>query len=112
MVDRGSLSDYLPVYDENVERDELIETYFHLGLKYKEILLFLLDVHGVEISIRQLKRILKQRGLGRRRNPSPANDVFEAMRSELNGSGNIIGYRAMHRRLRDWHRLIISREMP
>ena len=66
MVDRGSLSDYLPVYDENVERDELIETYFHLGLKYKEILLFLLDVHGVEISIRQLKRILKQRGLGRR----------------------------------------------
>ena len=96
MVDRGSLSNYLPVYDENVERDELIETYFHLGLKYKEILLFLLDVHGVEISIRQLKRILKQRGLGRRRNPSPANDVYEAMRSELNGSGNIIGYRAMH----------------
>ena len=76
MVDRGSLSDYLPVYDENVERDELIETYFHLGLKYKEILLFLLDVHGVEISIRQLKRILK-RGLGRRRNPS--EDADEAM---------------------------------
>ena len=110
MVDVGGLSDYLPVYDENVERDELIETYFHLGLKYKEILLFLIDVHGVEISIRQLKRILKQRGLGRRRNLSPANDVYKAVQSELNGSGNIIGYRAMHQRLRNCHKLIISRE--
>ena len=32
------------------------------------------------------------------------------MRSELNGSGNIIGYREMHQRLCDWHRLIISRK--
>ena len=97
---------YPHVYDGNVERDELIETYFHLGLKYKEIFLhvFLIDVHGVKISIRQLKRILKERGLKRRRNPSSANNVYEAMRSGLNGSENIICYRAMHQRLRDCHR--------
>ena len=112
MADPVGLSEYLPVSQINdlAGRDALIERYFHLGLKYKEIILFLIAVHGIHISTRQLKRILKQRGLGRRRNPSSANDVIEAIRRELNGSGNIIGYRSMHQRLRDCHRLVISRE--
>ena len=110
MADPPGLGNYLPVYQENAERDVFIERYFHLGLKYKEIILFLISVHGVEISIRQLKRILKQRGLVRRGNPSSANDVLEAMQCELKGSGNVTGYRSMHQRLRNCHRLVISRE--
>ena len=110
MVDAGNLEGYLPVFQHDVERDELIEKYFFLGLKYKEICLFLVTAHGINISERQLKRILKQRDLRRRGNASSADEVLEAMRTELNGSGNIIGYRSMHQRLRYSHRLVISRE--
>ena len=48
-------------------RDGLIESYFHLGLEYTEILLFLEFSHGSNLSLRQLKRILKAKRLGRRR---------------------------------------------
>ena len=34
---RDGMSSYLPVFEDDVERDDLIEEYFHLGLKYKEI---------------------------------------------------------------------------
>ena len=64
----GVLPTYTPLL--NVERGDLIERYFHLGLGYSEILLFLGSLHGCFLSLRQLKRILKQQGLGRRRNRS------------------------------------------
>lgn len=105
----NDLNSYLP-FHQGIERDELIERYFHLGFRYKEIILFLISCHGIEISERHLKRILRQRGLGRRTNPSSANDVFEAMHKELEGSGNSVGYRSMHQRLRDCRRLVVSRE--
>lgn len=105
----NDLNSYLP-FHQGIERDELIERYFQLGFSYKEIILFLISLHGIEISERHLKRILRQRGLGRRTHPSSANDVFEAMYKELEGSGNSVGYRSMHQRLRDCHRLVVSRE--
>ena len=50
-----------------LERNDLIENYFHLGLTATEILMFLLMVHGINLSRRQLKRILQsRRGLRRR----------------------------------------------
>ena len=57
MADPVGLSEYLPVSHINdlAGRDALIERYFHLGLKYKEIILFLIAVHGIHISTRQLK---------------------------------------------------------
>ena len=44
-------------------RQYITESYFHLGMHYKEILLLILT-HGFYFSMRQLKRILKSRGLG------------------------------------------------
>ena len=73
-------------------RDDLIESYFHLGLEYTEILLFLVFSHGINLSLRQLKRILKAKGLGRRRNASDLREVVQAVEEELRGSGNNIGY--------------------
>lgn len=84
--------------------------YFHLGFSYMEILAFLASCHGVALSIRQLKRILRRHGLGRRVNGSEVEDVFHAMEQELNGSGSTIGYRAMHQRIRNDHSLVVSRE--
>ena len=90
----------LPAYtpalqDDNSERVDLIERYFHLGLGYSEILMFLGSLHGCFLSLRQLKRILKQRGLGRRRNRSNPRVVCDAIEQELRGSGSAIGYRLM-----------------
>ena len=51
----GVLPTYTPLL--NVERGDLIERYFHLGLGYSEILLFLGSLHGCFLSLRQLKRM-------------------------------------------------------
>ena len=65
------LPNYIPtLQDYSGRRNDIIENYFHLGLEYSEILLFLGLFHGITLSLRQLKRLLKAKGLGRRRNPS------------------------------------------
>lgn len=47
---------------------DLIQIYYHLGLECTEIFLFLVFSHGISLSLRQLKRILKAKGLGQIRN--------------------------------------------
>ena len=77
------------------EREDLIERYFRLGLQHWEILAFLMLQHGIQLSLRQLKRILSRRGLRRRNNTSDIEDVLKAIETELNGSASIVGYRGM-----------------
>ena len=106
------LPGYIPslVDDGNTPREVLIEEYFKAGLNYSEISAFLFLVHGVLLSVRQLKRILKAMGLQRRRNPSDVNDIIDALEQELRGSGNRVGYRQMHQRLTVNHGLNVDRE--
>ena len=102
---------YTPAFHNgNAERANLIERYFHLGLGYSEILLFLGSLHGCFLSLRQLKRILKQRGLGRRRNRSDPRVVCQAIEQELRGSGSTIGYRLMTQRLLHVHGISSDKE--
>ena len=101
---------YIPVLQQScVERDDLIERYFQLGLQYWEILAFLLLSHGIVLSLRQLKRILARRGLRRRNNTSDVDTVLKAVETELNGSGRIVGYRGMWQRLQQDHNLVIGK---
>ena len=53
----GALNHYIPALGErgNANRDEFIETYFHLGLEQIEIVAFLTLAHGITISLRQLR---------------------------------------------------------
>ena len=105
------LPPYLPVLQNaNFERAGLIERYFHMGLGYNEILLFLGFLHGYFLSIRQLKRILQSRGLGRRRNRSNPGDVYRAIERELRGSGSTMGYRQMTQRLLHGHGMFVDKE--
>ena len=60
----------------NANRERPIEHYFNLGLSYAEILCFLVAVHGIHISLRQLKRVLQQLGLRRRANSDSINEVI------------------------------------
>ena len=55
--------------------------------------MFLLLTHGIVLSLRQLKRILRKRGLFRRRNGSNHEEVIRAVEIELQGSGSSVGYR-------------------
>ena len=94
------LANYIPILQEYPIRcDDLIESYFHLGLEYTEISLFLVFSPGINLSLRQLKRILKDNGLGRRRNARDLREVVQAEEEELRGSGNNIGYRQMTQQL-------------
>ena len=90
------------------DRDSIIENYFNAGYKYCEILAFLLLYHGINISLRQLKRILNTKGLRRRKHPSDLLDVINVIEREIQGSGSCIGYRAMWQRLRTDHKLVVS----
>ena len=106
---------YLPALsplNNGENRNRLIEQYFSLGLNYCEILGFLLVGHGIQLSLRQLKRILKSLNL-RRRNTNAGPDIDEtiaAIENELRGSGCCLGYRQMHQRLVTEYGLTVDRE--
>ncbi|KAK2548520.1 hypothetical protein P5673_031305 [Acropora cervicornis] len=93
-----------------LDRNSLIEHYFHLGFDYSEILGFLLLCHRIQISLRQLKRILSSNGLFRRRAYSSPPQVITAVERELRGTGSLLGYRQMHQRLRCQYGFTVDRE--
>lgn len=97
-------------FTEVMDRDALVESYFHLGITYREILAFLILRHGIRLSMRQLKRILRKRGLTRRKQQSPVNEIVDLIENELQGSGNLMGYRLMHQKLQLYNGLVTDRE--
>ena len=94
------LPNYIPTLQVNPGgRNDIVESYFRLGFDYTEILLYLVLFHGISLSLRQLKRVLKSKGLGRRRNSSDIREICQVVEEELRGSGSNIGYRQMTQRL-------------
>ncbi|KAK7886502.1 hypothetical protein WMY93_026123 [Mugilogobius chulae] len=73
-----------------MERDDLIEFYFNLGLKYKDIVQTL-DLHGISISERHLHRILRARHLYRQKYDLDTGIDF--IIDQLQGPGRDHGYR-------------------
>lgn len=79
------------------ERDEIIRFCHHFGLKQREIVDVLSSQFGLEISMRQLRRILHRLGL-QRRGESDIVDVASFVSDSLNTSAQQHGYRLMHLR--------------
>ena len=79
-------------------------------MKYAEIVAFLSSCHGITLSVRQQKRVLKQLGRSRRISKSGIDKVIDSVEQELSESSASIGYRQMHQRLVNDHRLTIDRE--
>ena len=67
-----------------MNREDITECHYHLGMNYRDILLFIGLMHG------QLKRILRSCGLGRRINRSDSQDVCRCIEEELRGNGSAI----------------------
>ena len=100
------------VVQDRPGRDDLICSYFQEGLSYNEIILTLLQVHGILLCLRQLKRILARLGLKRKfQLESPMETIVSAILKEVAHSGQCIGYRAMWQRLVYSHRLNVKRDM-
>ena len=89
----GALPNYIPnLRRGNGDRDALIEDYFGLGFSYSEVLSFLQVYHDIRLSLRDLKRILKKRGLHRRNIQSSVETVIDAVEDELQWSVSTIGH--------------------
>ena len=80
-----------------MDRDSIISICHHFGFKQWEILDVFHD-HGIKLSERHLRRILKILNLYRRKNVSEIEDVANFIARNLEGSGQQLGYRSMHLR--------------
>ena len=58
--------------------ERLIELYFKAGYSYKLILCFLVGLHGINISLRTLKRHLRRLGF-KRRGSTDITSAFESI---------------------------------
>lgn len=73
--------------------------YFFRGFEYKEIILLLLKNHGIEMSLRTLKRRIKSYGLRRQQLEYNIDQVRASVPTIIDGHGSLQGYRSV------WHTL-------
>ena len=86
--------------------EEAIAAYFSLGLRHATIQQFLRQYHGIDMSLRTLRRRLCELNL-KRHNAASCSDAAlrEAVRREIATSGGSIGYRQV------WHNLPIKHQI-
>ncbi|KAG5278045.1 hypothetical protein AALO_G00094580 [Alosa alosa] len=90
--------------------EELIFKYFAEGHSYKVIMDLLATKHNISLSLRTLKRKLKNAGLSKRRNYTPVATIRAAIAEELKGSGQLLGYRSMCQTLRQKYSFVVRRD--
>ena len=71
----------------------------------------MLNVHGIYLSLRQLRRIRQSCGCRRRGETSGIDIIIQAIEQELKGSGSVIGCRSMHQRLTGSYQLVVTRNV-
>ena len=89
--------------------EAVIRYYFGKNYQYKIILELLEKFHGITISKGTLLNRLKEYGLRRRGNVVDRNRVREAIQQKLDGSGQMLGYIAMWRRLQSKYDIQVPR---
>ena len=66
---------------EMADERSLIQNYFHLGYENEVILQFLVDYHGIKMSVSTLKRRLRDYGLKRRGNEVDVDQLRDIIRN-------------------------------
>lgn len=91
---------------------EAIFEYFMAGFPYTAIVSFLALYQGIQMSIRTLKRRLREMNLRRRSDArvAPTDDtvLIRAIEQELQGTNSLVGYRTMYRCLRRKYGLLVT----
>ena len=96
--------------DENL-RDELVK-YVRQNLRRKEILdLVQIKYPMYAWSPRTLTRRLQYFGIQFTDYSVDIDDVREAVEEEMNGPGSLLGYRALHQKIREVHGLSVPRNL-
>ena len=80
-------------------RLELVQWHFLKGFSYKEIIMFLSNQHGIDISWRQLYWLLRQQNLYRRHHKDTINVVLEAIKADIDGPSTNLDYRSIYQKL-------------
>lgn len=93
------------------EREDLIRFYFCQNYSYTEIVLVLWFTHGISISLRHLKRLLRSWHVSKRISWSPYDAIFRALKEELAGAGSQLGYKLLWHRLKIKHGLKVKRSV-
>ena len=89
--------------------EDIIREYFKKNYTYNTILQLLEKYHAIKISRSTLLNKLKEYGLQRRGNTIDRDHVRRCILEELDGSNQLLGYRAMWKRLQSKHDLQIPR---
>ena len=89
--------------------EDIIRNYFTKNYTYDAILKLLQKYHGIRISRSTLLNKLKLYGLQRRGNTVDKDHVRRCIVRELDGSGKLLGYIAMWRRLQSKYGLQVPR---
>ena len=76
--------------------EEIVKHYFLAGFSFGEILEFLKCYHNVNITLRQLNRILRKNSLYRRHMKTSLNAVIMKIKERLERSNRSYGYSSMH----------------
>lgn len=89
----------------------VIEKYFHLGYDYKTITDLLQVYHGITMSVRTLKRRLQSYNLVKKKINVDEDLIRNIIRSEMQGPGQLAGYRKMWHILRIKHHVHVPRRL-
>lgn len=96
--------------DEELKED--LERYVKQNLKRKEILDFVSDKYPMYAwSIRTLCRRLSHFNIRYIDYQTDLNDVQVAVQEEMKGPGQLLGYRALHKKIREIHHLKVPRDV-
>lgn len=90
--------------------EEAIRYYYEKNYKYRTILEFLEKFHGIKMCMRTLKSKLNEFGLGKRNYNASRDQVRECIQRELDGCGQLLGYRAMWRLLQRKYEMRVPRK--
>ena len=93
------------------DEEEAIRYHFSRNYDYATILNFLERFNNIKISRGTLMNRLKKYGLCRRGRHVDEGVVRECIRRELDGSGSLLGYRSMWRRLHSKHGIKVPRSV-
>ena len=89
---------------------DVITFHFVRGTQYKTIVLFLEKYHDTKMSVRTLKRRLKELGLKKKGNSISDSYIQQIIEREIQSSSSILGYRSMWNKLKSSYGIVTSRD--
>ena len=101
-----------PSWKEDDNRESSLKTYISQGLQRTEILSFMIrDFDEYSLSLSSLDRRLKHFNINTYDYDAGVEVVKKAVEEEIKGPGKLLGYRALHLKIRQKHGLNVPRDL-